>query len=62
MPSPVLMAALVVKGKMRPPPPVQMITALAGIACMAPERTLIAVTPQAAPLSSSSSRVPYHSS
>ena len=61
MPSPVLMAALVVNGKTRPPPPAQMMTALAVMALTVPSWTLMAVTPQTLP-SSTSSWVANHSS
>ena len=61
IPSPVLMAAFVVKGKTRPPPPVQRMTDFARIACSSPVRKSIAVTPWQRP-SSTSSRVANHSS
>ena len=61
MPSPVLIEALVVNGKTRPPPPVHMITAFARIGFTWPVRSSIAVTPWQRP-PSTSSLVANHSS
>ena len=61
MPSPLLIEALVVNGKTRPPPPVHMITARALIARISPVRSSIATTPWQRP-SSTSRRVANHSS
>ena len=61
MPSPVLIAALVVNGKTRPPPPVHMITERARIAWISPVRISIAMTPWQRPFSTSR-RVANHSS
>src|SRR4029453_7904769 len=61
MPSPVLMAALVVNGNTRPPPPVAITTDRPVIVSTRPDISSIATTPQTRP-SSTSSRVTYHSS
>ena len=61
MPSPVLMFALVVKGKTLPQPPVASTTALAVIARTRPVLSSTATTPCTRP-SSTSSRVTNHSS
>jgi hypothetical protein len=61
MPSPVLIAALVVNGNTRPAPPVQTMTALAVIARTLPSWRLSAPTPITVP-PSTSSVVAYHSS
>ena len=55
------MAAFVVNGNTRPPPPVAITTARAVIVSIAPDISSIATTPQTRP-SSTSSRVTYHSS
>ena len=61
MPSPVLIAALVVKGNTLPQPPVQRMTAFAVIASIRPDIRSIAITPCTRP-SSTSRRVTNHSS
>ena len=61
MPSPVLMAPLVVNGKIRPAPPAQMITALALNSRIVPVRISIAVTPRQTPSSTIRSVEKYSS-
>ena len=61
MPSPFLMAALVVNGNTRPQPPVHRMTALAGMASIFPDIISIATTPWTRP-SSTRSLVTNHSS
>ena len=57
IPSPVLIDPLVVKGKTRPAPPVQMITAFPRIALTLPVRSSIAAHPRQRPLPSIRRRV-----